>query len=152
MPLNLWLHALEAVRGDPDLRELVVDCAQSELERVADGRPEVGLVLGRLYEATGQAQYAEDWFRHSADAGGVEAAGIVGRALADRGQVVPAITYLERAAEAGDADARTDLALLLADRAVYWLDRLGESGDEGAQGAADMLRALVKTPPDTVEE
>ncbi|MCT6777182.1 sel1 repeat family protein [Streptomyces sp. CS7] len=152
VPLKLWLHALEAVRGDPDLRELVVGCAQSELESVADGRPEVGLMLGRLYEATGQAQYAEDWFRHSADAGGVEAAGIVGRALADRGQVVPAITYLERAAEAGDADARGDLALLLADRAVYWLGRLGESGDEDAQDAADMLRLLLKTPPDTVEE
>ncbi|OCC10029.1 tetratricopeptide repeat protein [Streptomyces sp. PTY087I2] len=152
VPLNLWRYALEAVRGNPELRELVVECAQSELEGEADGCPEVGLVLGRLYEATGQGEYAEEWFRHSADAGGVEAARIVGQALADRGEAVPAITYLERAAEAGDAQARARLAWLFADRAVYWLDRLGESGYEDAQGAADRLRKVVKSPPDTVKE
>ncbi|MFB8139988.1 sel1 repeat family protein [Streptomyces parvus] len=152
VPLGVWLRALEAVHGKPEHRELVVECAQSELGAVAEGRPEVGLVLGRLYEATGQGQYAEEWFRHSADAGGVEAAVIVGRALADRGEAVPAITYLERAAEAGDAEARARLALLLAEWAVHWLDRLGESGYESAQEDADMLREVVKTLPYTVKE
>ncbi|CAM5717045.1 sel1 repeat family protein [Streptomyces californicus] len=76
---------MEVVSGNRDLQEVVVDSAQSELEGEADGRPEVGLVLGRLYEATGQDQYAEEWFRHSADAGGVEAAGVVGQVLASRG-------------------------------------------------------------------
>ncbi|MDG9687084.1 sel1 repeat family protein [Streptomyces sp. DH18] len=151
VPLGLWLHALEAVQGDPDLTELVVECAQSELERVADGRPEVGLVLGRLYEATGQAQYAEDWFRHSADAGGIEAAGIVGRALVIQGKIVEAVSYLERAAEAGDAEARVRLVLTLADRAVFWLDRLRESGDERTQQVEETLRTVTDPPPDTVE-
>ncbi|MFE7337956.1 SEL1-like repeat protein [Streptomyces griseus] len=152
VPLGLWLRALEVVQEDPELTELVVECAQSELERVADGRPEVGLVLGRLYEATGQAQYAEDWFRHSADAGGIEAAGIVGRALVIQGKIVEAVSYLERAAEAGDAEARVRLVLTLADRAVFWLDRLRESGDERTQQVEETLRAVTGPPPDTVKE
>ncbi|MCQ1577940.1 sel1 repeat family protein [Streptomyces parvus] len=152
VPLGLWIRALEAVGGDQHRQTCVVETAQVELYPQADGHPEVGLVLGRLYEATGQREYAEDWFRHSADAGGVEAARIVGRALAGRGETVLAVTYLERAAEAGDVEARGSLALLLADRAVHWLDRLGESGYEGAREAADMLREVVKTPPYTVEE
>ncbi|WP_069743118.1 tetratricopeptide repeat protein [Streptomyces sp. EN23] len=151
VPLGLWLLAMEAMREAPPYLGVVLATAQIELAPLADGNPEIGLVLGRLHEATGEAEYAEKWFRHSADAGGIEAAGIVGSILADRGEAVPAIIYLERAAEAGDAEARSDLALLLADRAVYWLDRLGESGDEDARGAADMLRALLKTPPDNVK-
>lgn len=70
VPLGLWLRAMEVVSGNRDLQEVVVENAQSELEGEADGRPEVGLVLGRLYEATGQDQYAEEWFRHTAEAGG----------------------------------------------------------------------------------
>ncbi|MGW8984541.1 tetratricopeptide repeat protein [Streptomyces parvus] len=151
VPLNLWLHALEAVRGDPDMRELVVNCAQSELESVADGRPEVGLVLGRLYEATGETQDAEDWFRHSADAGGIEASEIVGRALAARGNVIEAIPYLEAAAEAGSADAQAHIASVFAKRAVFWLDRMAESGSHTAGDFARKLREAIGLPPDNVK-
>ncbi|WP_069737383.1 sel1 repeat family protein [Streptomyces sp. EN27] len=151
VPLGLWVHALEAVRGHPDLRSLVVECAEEELTGIADGRPEVGLVLGRLHEAVGQGRYAEEWFRHSADAGGIEAAGIVGRSLADRGDVVAAISYLERAAEAGNADAQTDLVVVLASRAGFWLTKLAESGNEAGQRVATELRALMYPPPDNVK-
>ncbi|WP_405635522.1 sel1 repeat family protein [Streptomyces sp. NBC_01178] len=151
-PLGLWLRAMDVVRGNPDLQELVVESARSELEEEAEGRPEVGLVLGRLYEAAGRAQYAEEWFRHSADAGGVEAARIVGRALAARGEAAEAIPYLERAAEAGDAGARVTLAAVLVDRAVFWLDRGAEGGGRVAAYYARRLRASLDAVPDTVEE
>ncbi|MFF0198173.1 sel1 repeat family protein [Streptomyces anulatus] len=152
VPLGLWLTALEAVRGDPELEELVVDFAQCELEDEADGRPEVGLVLGRLYRATGQNESAEQWFRHSADAGGVEAAGIVGQALADRGSAVEAIPYLERAAEAGAVDIGARLAAVLAGRAVFWLEKLAESGSPEADRCARRLREAIGPQTDTVKE
>lgn len=152
VPLGLWLRAMDVVRGNPDLQELVVESARSELEGEAEGRPEVGLVLGRLYEATGQARHAEEWFRHSADAGGVEAAGIVGKALAERGDVAEAVPYLERAAEAGNSFAQRYLATVLVDRAVFWLDRGAGGGGRVAAYYARRLRAFLDTVPDTVEE
>lgn len=129
-----------------------MDSAQSELEGEADGRPEVGLVLGRLYEATGQDQYAEEWFRHSADAGGVEAAGVVGQVLASRGDVVEALAYLERAAEAGNRYAQGLLVRELVVRAVFWLDRGVGGGSRAAADFRGRLRELIKALPDTVEE
>ncbi|MBD2827801.1 sel1 repeat family protein [Streptomyces globisporus] len=152
VPLGLWLRAMEVVSGNRDLQEVVVDSAQSELEGEADGRPEVGLVLGRLYEATGQDQYAEEWFRHSADAGGVEAAGVVGQVLASRGDVVEALPYLERAAEAGNRYAQGLLVRELVVRAVFWLDRGVGGGSRAAADFRGRLRELIKALPDTVEE
>ncbi|MYR95846.1 MULTISPECIES: hypothetical protein [unclassified Streptomyces] len=152
VPLGLWLRALEAVNEKRDLQALVVDCARSELEPLADGNPEVGMVLGRLYDAIGDSAFAEGWFRRSADAGGIEAAGIVGRGLAERGEIVAALPYLERAAEAGDAGARTDLVAVLAHRAMFWLGKLTEAGDEAAQRVTAELRAVIDPPPDTVKE
>ncbi|MFI1186854.1 sel1 repeat family protein [Streptomyces californicus] len=152
VPLGLWLGAMEAVRGDQDFQAGVVENARNALEGEADGRPEVGLVLGRLHEATGQDQDAEKWFRHSADAGGAEAAGIVGEALAERGDTVEAVPYLERAAEAGDQYAQVLLVEVLVDRAVSWLDRLAEDGSREAAGYAGRLREARGALPDTVEE
>ncbi|MFI5728092.1 sel1 repeat family protein [Streptomyces cyaneofuscatus] len=149
-PLGLWPYALEAVSGQPDLRQRVVDCAEDALASAADGRPEVGLVLGRLHEAIGQGEYAEEWFRHSADAGGVEAAGIVGQTFAARGDVIEAIPYLERAAEAGNADAQDQLVAALVDRAVFWLERRTEDGSPSAADYARRLREAVSLPPDAV--
>lgn len=151
-PLGLWLHALEAVSGHSDRRQLVVDCAEDALASVADGRSEVGLLLGRLHEEIGQDEYAEAWFRHSADAGGVEAAGIVGRTLAARGDVVEAIPYLERAAEAGAVEVQARLAAVLADRAVFWLEKMAESGSHEADRYAQRLREAIGSIPDTVKE
>ncbi|WP_439080736.1 sel1 repeat family protein [Streptomyces sp. WL006] len=152
VPLGLWLRAMDVLRGEPGNQWVVVDTARSALEGEADGCPEVGLVLGRLYEAIGETQGAEDWFRHSADAGGIEASEIVGRTLAARGDVIEAISYLEVAAEAGTTDAQTRLAFVYADRAVFWLDRVAESGNRAAGHLARKLREAVGSPPDTVEE
>ncbi|WP_406143864.1 sel1 repeat family protein [Streptomyces anulatus] len=151
-PLGLWIRALDAVGGNQRLQRFVVETAQEELSPTADGRPEVGLVLGRLYEAIGQGENAEGWFRHSADAGGVEAAGIVGQALADRGNAVEAIPYLERAAEAGAVDIGARLAAVLAGRAVFWLEKLAESGSPEADRYARRLREAIGPQTDTVKE
>lgn len=150
-PLGLWTRSLEAVGEDERLQELVVETAQEELSPTADGHPEVGMVLGRLYEALGQAQHAEGWFRHSADAGGIEASEIVGLALAARGNAIEAIPYLEAAAEAGSADAQAQIASVFANRAVFWLDRMAESGSHTAGDFARKLREAIGLPPDNVK-
>lgn len=150
VPLGLWLLAGEAMREAPPYLGAVLATAESALVHRADGNPEVALVLGHLHEATGQAEDAQKWYRHSADAGGVEAAGVVGRALATRGEVAEAVPYLERAAEAGYTDARDHLVTVLVDRAVFWLDRSVEDGSPTAADYARRLREAVSLPPDAV--
>ncbi len=150
VPLGLWLLAGEAMREAPPYLGAVLATAENELVHLADGNPEVALVLGHLHEATGQAENAQKWYRHSADAGGVEAAGIVGRALATRGEMAEAFSYLERAAEAGYTDARDHLVTVLVDRAVFWLDRSVEDGSPTAADYARRLREAVSLPPDAV--
>lgn len=150
VPLGLWLLAAEAMREAPPYLGAVLATAESALVHLAGGNPEVALVLGHLYEATGWAEDAQKWYRHSADAGGVEAAGIVGRALATRGEMAEAVPYLERAAEAGCTNARDHLVTALVDRAVFWLDRSVEDGSPTAADYARRLREAVSLPPDAV--
>ncbi|MFJ9887400.1 tetratricopeptide repeat protein [Streptomyces sp. NPDC091287] len=150
VPLGLWLLAGEAMREAPPYLGAVLATAENALVREAGEDPEVALLLGHLHEATGQAEDAEKWYRRSADAGNVEAAGIVGRALAARGETAEAIPYLERAAEAGYTDARGHLVTVLVDRAVFWLDRSAEDGSPTAADYARRLRESVSLPPDNV--
>lgn len=150
VPLGLWLLAREAMREAPSYLDAVLARAENALVHLADGNPEVALVLGHLHEATGRAEVAEKWYSHSADAGSAEAAGIVGRALAARGEMAEAVPYLERAAEAGYTDARDHLVTVLVDRAVFWLDRSVEDGSPTAADYARRLREAVSLPPDTV--
>ncbi|SCF71134.1 hypothetical protein GA0115280_107772 [Streptomyces sp. Cmuel-A718b] len=150
VPLGLWLLAGEAMREAPPYLGAVLATAENALVHRADGHPEVALVLGHLHEATGQTEDAQKWYRHSADAGGVEAAGIVGRALATQGEMAEAVPYLERAAEAGYTDARDYLVTVLVDRAVFWLDRSVEDGSPTAADYARRLREAVSLPPDAV--
>lgn len=150
VPLGLWLLAGKAMRAVPSYLGAVVATAEDALGHLADGDPEVALVLGHLHEATGRTEVAEKWYSHSADAGGVEAAGIVGRALAARGKTAEAVPYLERAAEVGYTDARDHLVTVLVDRALFWLDRSVEDGSPTAADYARRLREAIRLPPDPV--
>ncbi|MCX4676660.1 tetratricopeptide repeat protein [Streptomyces sp. NBC_01433] len=132
VPLEMWLLALEAVRGVARFRTVVFERAHAVLERRAAGDPDVLMALGRIDREFGDEAAAERWFRGAADAGSTEAAGAMGRLLAARGDGAAAIPYLEMAARAGDVEAQGALGAALADRSVHWLTRAAEAGDGAA--------------------
>ncbi|MEU0380170.1 sel1 repeat family protein [Streptomyces cyaneofuscatus] len=143
VPLGLWARALEVVGENQRLQRMVVETAQETLSPMADGDPEVGMVLGCLYEATGQREFAEGWFRHSADAGNAEAAGIVGRALIARDKQREAAPYLEAAAASGDAEAQVRLAGYLIRSGIGWLNQAQAAGHPDAARGLAMLRSGI---------
>lgn len=131
VPCKLWPLAVEAVWREDDLDAMgaVLERARAALGPEEDDDLEALLTLGRIEEKYGDGEAAEGWFRRAADAGSMEAAGLLGGLLFNREDSAAAIPYLEKGAESGDAEAQRMLGIALMERSEHWLRAAAERGD-----------------------
>jgi TPR repeat protein len=133
-PLANYSGALRAVGRTDEADAAVAQAIRAYEQLAADGDLTAMCRLGECYDAQGDLEQTELWYRRAAQAGSAAGAYCFASVLLERGDRAGAVRWFKKAARRGHASAMFNLSHLrrFPWQTGWWLRRAVRAGERGA--------------------